>query len=79
MDEKEIEAFIKNEKKEVAAPVERPTYTKMSRKHLSIETLRVYNIDYVFDEVSSTCTFFQTRADKKQDPDYVLIKRWVPG
>ncbi|RWA08947.1 hypothetical protein EKO27_g6180 [Xylaria grammica] len=34
----------------------------MARRHLSLETLRVYNIDYVLD----------------QDPEYVLIKRWVP-
>ncbi|KAI1336399.1 hypothetical protein F5Y15DRAFT_205864 [Xylariaceae sp. FL0016] len=39
----------------------RPTYTRMARRHLSLETLRVYNIDYVVDP----------------DPDYVLIKRWV--
>lgn len=60
MNEKEIDAFIKNEKKEVApAPApERPTYTKMSRKHLSIETLRAYNIDYVFDEVRSLVLLF---------------------
>ncbi|KAK8022536.1 hypothetical protein PG993_013303 [Apiospora rasikravindrae] len=41
---------------------ERPVYTKMHRRHLSLETLRVYNVDYQLD----------------QDPDYVLIKRWVP-
>ncbi|KAK8095427.1 uncharacterized protein PG998_002058 [Apiospora kogelbergensis] len=40
---------------------ERPTYTKMARRHLSLETLRVYGMDYVLD----------------QDPEYVLIKRWV--
>ncbi|TEY42118.1 hypothetical protein BOTCAL_0396g00150 [Botryotinia calthae] len=35
----------------------------MSRKHLSIETLRVYGISYEFD---------------KEDPEFLLIKRWVP-
>ncbi|KAI0012877.1 hypothetical protein F4779DRAFT_504900 [Xylariaceae sp. FL0662B] len=65
--EKEINAIIKGkkiEKKEEEEAVEerpRPTYTRMARKHLSIETLRVYNIDYQIDP----------------DPDYVLIKRWV--
>jgi hypothetical protein len=28
----------------------RPTYTRMSRRHLSIETLRVYGIQYEFDK-----------------------------
>ncbi|KAK7937745.1 uncharacterized protein PG986_014613 [Apiospora aurea] len=41
---------------------ELPTYTKMARRHLSLETLRVYGMDYQLDE----------------DPGYVLIKRWVP-
>ncbi|KAI5462930.1 hypothetical protein BGZ63DRAFT_422341 [Mariannaea sp. PMI_226] len=40
----------------------RVTYTRMARKHLSIETLRVFDIDWDYDE----------------DPDYVLIRRWVP-
>ncbi|KAI1327568.1 hypothetical protein F5Y16DRAFT_399349 [Xylariaceae sp. FL0255] len=40
----------------------RPTYTRMARRHLSLETLRVYDIDYTLDT----------------DPNYVLIKRWVP-
>src|SRR4051812_7785472 len=39
-----------------------PTYTRMARRHLSIETLNRYNIDYEFD----------------RDPNYVLIKRLVP-
>ncbi|KAF7543850.1 hypothetical protein G7Z17_g10414 [Cylindrodendrum hubeiense] len=42
--------------------IARPTYTRMARKHLSIETLRSYQVDFDFDS----------------DPDYVLIKRWVP-
>ncbi|TGJ78109.1 hypothetical protein E0Z10_g10649, partial [Xylaria hypoxylon] len=43
-------------------PAQRPTYTRMARRHLSLETLRVYDIDFVLD----------------QDPEYILIKRWVP-
>ncbi|CAM1510793.1 Fc.00g083060.m01.CDS01 [Cosmosporella sp. VM-42] len=37
-------------------------YTRMSRRHLSIETLNNFNIPFEDDA----------------DPDYVLIKRWVP-
>ncbi|KAI8956982.1 hypothetical protein F5Y11DRAFT_353046 [Daldinia sp. FL1419] len=40
---------------------ERPVYTRMARRHLSLETLRTHNIDFQLDA----------------DPDYVLIKRWV--
>ncbi|KAF5708851.1 hypothetical protein FGLOB1_6220 [Fusarium globosum] len=40
----------------------RPVYTRMSRKHLSLETLREFEVDFDFDV----------------DPDYVLVKRWVP-
>jgi hypothetical protein len=43
-------------------PAGRPTYTRMARKHLSIETLREYRVEFDFDN----------------DPDFVLIKRWVP-
>ncbi|KAF7875282.1 hypothetical protein EAF04_002454 [Stromatinia cepivora] len=48
-----------------AKPTEetRPTWTRMHLRHLSVEVLKDRKIDYVFDE---------------QDPDYVLIKRWVP-
>lgn len=44
-------------------PHTRATYTRMARKHLSIETLRTFGIDFDYD---------------RQNPDYVLIKRWVP-
>ncbi|RYP77533.1 hypothetical protein DL771_001106 [Monosporascus sp. 5C6A] len=54
LDEKEINGNLEDK------PI--PTYTRMARRHVSLETLRVYNIDYLIDE----------------DPDYVLIKRWVP-
>ncbi|KAF7957301.1 hypothetical protein EAE96_002888 [Botrytis aclada] len=44
-------------------PEMRPTWTRMHLRHLSIEVLKEHNIDYVIDS---------------QDPDYVLIQRWVP-
>ncbi|KAI0096017.1 hypothetical protein GGR51DRAFT_52331, partial [Nemania sp. FL0031] len=77
LDEEEINSILegkkaerKNERKSkgkeeysmVTEDGSRPTYTRMARRHLSLETLRVYDIDYVLD----------------QDPEYVLIKRWVP-
>ncbi|KAF5724201.1 transcription factor Cys6 [Fusarium mundagurra] len=40
----------------------RPTYTRMSRRHISIETLRESNINFDFDA----------------DPDYVLVEGSVP-
>ncbi|KAJ6437184.1 f-box-like domain-containing protein [Purpureocillium lavendulum] len=43
-------------------PKTRPTYTRMARRHLSIETLRTFGVDYDIDE----------------NPDFVLVKRWVP-
>lgn len=61
MSERQIDDVL-NKDKAVEASSSRPTYTKMSRRHLSIETLNKYRIDYEFDV----------------DPDYVLIKRWVP-
>ncbi|KLO83340.1 Uncharacterized protein LW93_15010 [Fusarium fujikuroi] len=45
-----------------AAQISRPTYTRFSRRHLSIETLQEFNINFDFDA----------------DPDYVLVERWVP-
>ncbi|KAK2001734.1 hypothetical protein LX36DRAFT_569581 [Colletotrichum falcatum] len=76
LDEKAIAAILKKEKipelhshKPNPNPANtdlvagsRPTYTRMARKHLSIETLRTYHVEWELDV----------------DPDYVLIKRWVP-
>ncbi|CAL3968781.1 unnamed protein product [Diplocarpon coronariae] len=59
MDERQIAVVLKKEK---GIDPNRPTYTRMSRRHLSIETLNRYRIDYEYD----------------QDHDFVLIKRWVP-
>ncbi|KAH8596241.1 hypothetical protein B0O99DRAFT_126026 [Bisporella sp. PMI_857] len=42
---------------------DRPTYTRMSRRHVSLETLNQFRVAFELD---------------KQDPEYVLIKRWVP-
>ncbi|KAJ8129795.1 hypothetical protein O1611_g3836 [Lasiodiplodia mahajangana] len=57
----------------------RPTYTRMARRHLSLETLRVYNIDYVLDQVSIQAPVTHIHANEGvEDPEYVLIKRWVP-
>ncbi|KAG9248727.1 hypothetical protein BJ878DRAFT_538063 [Calycina marina] len=65
MPEDQIAVIMKKEGAKKPAPAQeiaRPTYTRMSRRHLSIETLNVHRIEYEFDV----------------DPDYVLIKRWVP-
>lgn len=59
MDDRQIAVVTKKEK---AIDPNRPTFTRMSRKHLSIETLNAFKIDYEFDV----------------DPNYVLIRRWVP-
>ncbi|KAM0652189.1 hypothetical protein ACHAO3_003049, partial [Verticillium nonalfalfae] len=69
VDEKHIAAILKKEKvpEKVKAPaalpqvpfvpvgnaVARPTYTRMARRHLSIETLRTYRIEYEVDQVCS--------------------------
>ena len=50
MDDRQIAVVTKKEK---AIDPNRPTFTRMSRRHLSIETLNAYKIDYEFDVVSS--------------------------
>ncbi|KAJ0339980.1 hypothetical protein KNSL1_011775 [Colletotrichum chrysophilum] len=93
LDERAIAAILKKEKipeppKPKPAPVDhalvaaqRPTYTRMARKHLSIETLRTYRVEWELDTVSDlkvSIFFRNASAHISQDPDYVLIKRWVP-
>ncbi|KAL1840743.1 hypothetical protein VTJ49DRAFT_183 [Mycothermus thermophilus] len=70
LDEKAIEAIMKKEKikpeKEEPNPdttLARATYTRMSLRHVEIETLLDFKIDFERDP---------------NDPSYVLIKRWVP-
>ncbi|KXH43725.1 hypothetical protein CSIM01_10321 [Colletotrichum simmondsii] len=92
LDDKAIAAILKKEKipepprqrpvqhESALVAGNRPTYTRMARKHLSIETLRTYQVEWEMDVVS----IFRRRltslasADLSQDPDYVLIRRWVP-
>jgi len=84
MDERQIAIVLKKDK---GVDPNRPTYTRMSRRHLSIETLNRFRIDYEFDQVSLPSSLLR-RASRPQihtftnlilqDPDYVLIKRWVP-
>jgi hypothetical protein len=59
----------------------RPTYTRMARRYLSIETLNVFRIDFTLDQVGSRPPHHSQPfpcTNSSQDPDYVLIKRWVP-
>lgn len=48
LEERQIAVVLNKEK---AVDPNRPTYTRMSRRHLSIETLNRYRIDYEFDSV----------------------------
>jgi hypothetical protein len=76
MDERQISVVLKKDK---GVDPNRPTYTRMSRKHLSIETLNRYRIDYEWDQVRIVPKETRIRTNRRpQDPDYVLIKRWVP-
>ncbi|KAI8631542.1 hypothetical protein F5Y19DRAFT_493418 [Xylariaceae sp. FL1651] len=72
LDEKEINTILEGNKIENGQEKEGPpTWTRMTKRHLSLETLRVYDIDYTIDQASNT-------PEVRQDPEYILIKRWVP-
>jgi hypothetical protein len=76
MDRRQIAVVLKKDK---GVDLSRPTYTRMSRKYVSIETLNTYRIDYERDQVRPILGYLQVRANRDfQDPDYILIKRWVP-
>lgn len=55
VDEKQIALVLKGEKAKPPPPKEmnRPIYTRMSRRHLSIETLNKFRVDFEFDQVLS--------------------------
>jgi len=57
-----------------------PTWTRISRKNLSIETLNRYRIDYGIDTIWTSRTSLQLMkiSNMVQDPDFVLIKRGFP-
>ncbi len=76
MSEQQISVVLKKDK---GVDPNRPTYTRMSRKHLSIETLNRYRIDYEWDQVRTIPRQTRVKTNRSaQDPDFVLIKRWVP-
>lgn len=59
------------------------TYTRMARRHLSIEALRARAIDFELDTVSFLIKYLKSnktnqRKQKIQNPEFVIIKRWVP-
>lgn len=62
MSEQQIAAVLKKEIGNQVMVKERDTYTRMARRHISLETLRTHHIDFEFDV----------------DPEFVIIKRWVP-
>ncbi|KAF5578037.1 transcription factor Cys6 [Fusarium pseudocircinatum] len=62
MKEQEQLSIDPSDEAESASQDSRPVYTRMSRRHLSVETLRHYDVGFELDA----------------DPDYVLIRRWVP-
>ena len=59
LDEKAITAIL-DEKKvpEASESGQRQTYTRMARRHLSIETLRVFQVDFDIDTVSYSSVMF---------------------
>ena len=54
VDEKQIALVLKGEAAKPPPPKEanRPIFTRMSRRHLSIETLNKFRVEYEFDHVS---------------------------
>lgn len=53
LDEKAITAIVNKQKipEPPPEPAARPTYTRMARRHLSVETLRTFRVDYDIDSV----------------------------
>jgi hypothetical protein len=98
IDEKDIKAIMKKEKikredarkKEDAKhhdhqeqQADRPTFTRMSLRHLDIDTLIAFKVDWEYDPVSTLPYRYKLMPRSKstnivQEPGYILIKRWVP-
>ena len=58
----------------------RPTYIKVHRKHMDPETLDEYELPWEWMTVSPLHHLASDAADTsfQNDPDYILIKRWIP-
>lgn len=53
-----------------------PTYVKVSKEHLAIDTLLYYDIPYEVDRVSSTTPYlFRILIVSQADPNYIIIMR----
>lgn len=86
LDEQQITAILRKEKVPESKPEKQNAkYTRMARKHLSIETLRTFEVEYMVDE--RVRLFRRTLLKEtpclslihyEQDANYVIIKRWVP-
>ena len=82
LSETQVSRIVKNDSQN-AVDLKRTTYTKIARRHVSIETLRVYGMPFKVDDVSVHCipkaAIDADGHSLQHDPDhYVLIKRWVP-
>ncbi|KAI9827572.1 MAG: hypothetical protein M1832_004922 [Thelocarpon impressellum] len=77
--ETQVAKIVKKEGQN-AVDLQRTTYTKIARRHVSLETLKLYGLPYKLDDVSPPDEFRAAAADACQgEPEnYVLIKRWVP-
>ena len=66
MDDEQISVIMKKEEGSPGYDPNRPTHTRMSRRHLCIETLNAYRIDYEFDEVCKVLTRGKTKLIKSR-------------
>jgi len=65
MDSRQIAVVLKKDK---GVDLSRPTYTRMSRKYISIETLNRYRIDYEWDQVRPIIGYLQELTEIFRTP-----------
>ena len=65
LDEEAINAILKKQKVPEARN-ERATYTRMPRKHLSIETLRTFKVEYDLDSAVSTLPYTTAKRRRRR-------------
>ena len=69
----------KGDKSNKIVDLRRPTYIKVHRKYLSPDTLDLYDLPWAWDDVSDVRSQSEASANlKKRDPNYIVIKRWIP-